>query len=192
MNRRGVLVIPLGEELREKPAVMLIVFLVLIALLAVSVFLFVTDYITSVYGYQQLQTQRVSDFEAWFVGALPQLVQVAFLFMALERKNPLFAIIAGSAFLVDVGTDVTFRIGDATGFGVWMTAILQSVILFTMGSEFLLVAAMENIIEYLPNVLESMALAANRLVSSFTRVAETFREDDEDDQHPFAGRKRGP
>ena len=85
MARR--LVIPLGTEWRQKPAAMLLVFLVLVALLAVSVFLFVTDYLTSVYGYYRLGTARVSDAEAWFVGALPQLVQVAFGFMALERRN---------------------------------------------------------------------------------------------------------
>src|SRR5687767_12138555 len=111
MARR--LVIPLGGKWREKPAVMVIVFLVLVALLAVSVFLFVTDYLTSVYGYSKLGTETVSKAEAWFVGALPQLVQVAFGFMALERRNWLFAGIAGAAFLVDVGTDVAFRVGDA-------------------------------------------------------------------------------
>lgn len=186
MARR--LVIPLGASWRQKPASMLLVFLVLVALLAVSVFLFVTDYITSVYGYFQLGTERVSDAEAWFVGALPQLVQVAFGFMALERRNWLFAGIAGAAFLVDIGTDMTFRVGDAQAFGVYVTAFLQSIILFTLGSEFLLVASLENIIEYLPDVLEAMAISSNRMVSSFTRVADTFQEDDEPDI-PAARRK---
>ena len=186
MARR--LVIPLGSHWRQRPAAMLMVFLVLVALLAVSVYLFVTDYITSVYGYNLLTTQRVSDAEAWFVGALPQLVQVAFGFMALERRNWLFAGLAGAALVVDVGTDMTFRVGDGTGFAVYMTALAQSIILFTLGSEFLLVAALENIIEYLPDVLEAMAISSNRLVDSFTNVAETFRED-EDDVHPVSRRK---
>jgi hypothetical protein len=195
MARR--LVIPLGANWRQKPAAMLLVFLVLVALLAVSVFLFVTDYITSVYGYFRLGTQRVSDAEAWFVGALPQLVQVAFGFMALERRNWLFAVLAGAAMIADIGTDVTFRVGDAQGFALYVTAILQSIVLFTLGSEFLLVASLENIIEYLPDVLEAMAISSGRLVDSFTRVADTLRED-EDDVHPVAQRKsksgggRGP
>ncbi len=178
MARR--LVIPLGAAWRQKPAAMLLVFLVLVALLAVAIFLFVTDYITSVYGYYRLGTERVSDAEAWFVGALPQLVQVAFGFMALERRNWLFAALAGAAFVIDVGTDMTFRIGGATGFGIYATALLQSILLFTLGSEFLLVASLENIIEYLPDVLEAMAISSTRLVSSFTRVADTFQEDDQD------------
>jgi hypothetical protein len=176
MARR--LVIPLGGKWREKPAVMVIVFLVLVALLAVSVFLFVTDYITSVYGYSKLGTETVSSAEAWFVGALPQLVQVAFGFMALERRNWLFASIAGAAFLVDVGTDVAFRVGDAPTIGLFFIAFLQTVILFTLGSEFLLVASLENIIEYSPDVLEAMALSSNRLVRSFSKVADTIGEDD--------------
>lgn len=188
MARR--LVIPLGTSWRQKPASMLLVFLVLVALLAVAVFLFVIDYITSVYGYYQLGTERVVDAEAWFVGALPQLVQVAFGFMALERRNWLFAILAGAAFVTDVGTDMTFRVGDASGFSIYMIAVMQSVILFTLGSEFLLVASLENIIEYLPDVLEAMAISSNRLVSSFTRVADTFQEDeDEDDVQP--ARRKG-
>lgn len=188
-NKRA-LVIPFGPDLREKPAVMLLVFLVLMALLAVSVFLFVTDYITSVQGYFLLGTQRVSAAEAWFVGALPQLVQVAFGFMALERKNRLLAAIAGAAFFVDVGTDVAFRVGDATAFSVYVIAFLQSVLLFTLGSEFLLIASLENMIEYFPNVLEAMAISSNRFVSSFSKVADTFREDEED-THPTARRKSG-
>ena len=111
MGRRRRLVIPLGANWRQKPAAMLLVFLVLIALLAVSVYLFATDYYTSVLGYYRLGTERVSDAEAWFVGALPQLVQVAFGFMALERRNTLFAGIAGTALLIDVGTDMAFRVG---------------------------------------------------------------------------------
>jgi len=190
-KRQRALVIPFGPNLREKPAAMLLVFLVLVALLAVSVFLFVTDYITSVQGYFLLGTQRVSTAEAWFVGALPQLVQVAFGFMALERRNKLLAGIAAAAFVVDVGTDVAFRVGGAAEAGIYFVALLQSVLLFTLGSEFLLIASLENIIEYLPDVLEAMAVSSNRLVSSFTKVADTFREDEED-SHPTARRKQGP
>jgi hypothetical protein len=187
MARR--LVIPLGAQWRQKPAAMLLVFLVLVALLAVSVFLFVTDYITSVYGYFRLQTERVSDAEAWFVGALPQLVQVAFGFMALERRNWLFAALAGAALVVDVGTDVTFRIGDSISLAVIATAFLQSIILFTLGSEFLLLASLENMIEYLPDVLEAMAFSSSRLADSFTKVADTIGEDD-GAGHPVARGKR--
>ncbi len=189
MARR--LVIPLGATWRQKPAIMLLVFLVFVALLAVSVFLFVTDYITSVYGYSLLGTQRVSEAEAWFVGALPQLVQVAFGFMALERRNWLFGALAGSALVVDITTDVAFRVGNTQGFGIILVALVQSILLFTLGSEFLLLASLENIIEYLPDVLEAMAISSNRLVASFTRVADTFREEDVQDSHPAARRKRG-
>jgi hypothetical protein len=97
--------------------------------------------------------------------------------MALERRSWLFAGLAGAAFLVDVGTDMTFRVGDAQGFAVIMTAFLQSVLLFTLGSEFLLVASLENIIEYSPDVLEAMALSSNRLANSFTKVADTIGDD---------------
>ena len=143
MARR--LVIPLGASWRERPAAMLMVFLVLVALLAVSVFLFVTDYATSVRGYDLLGTARVSAAEAWVVGALPQLVQVAFGFMAMERRNWLFASLAGAALLVDVATDTTFRVSGAEqlSFAIYVTALLQSITLFTLGSEFLLVASLE-------------------------------------------------
>ncbi|MBN1123134.1 MAG: hypothetical protein JXJ17_18825 [Anaerolineae bacterium] len=193
MARR--LVVPLGASWRQKPAAMLLVFLVLVALLAVSVYLFVTDYFTSVYGYNLLGTQRVSVAEAWFVGALPQLVQVAFGFMALERRNWVFGALAGAALVLDVGTDMAFRVGDAQGLAVYLIALFQSIVLFTLGSEFLLVASLENIIEYLPDVLEAMAISSNRLVDSFTNVAETFREDNEEEIHPVSrrkGRRQGP
>jgi hypothetical protein len=117
-------------------------------------------------------------------------VQVAFGFMAMERRNWLFATLAGAALLVDVATDTTFRVSGQQGFAIYMTALLQSITLFTLGSEFLLVASLENIIEYLPDVLEAMAITSNRMVDSFTNVAETFRED-EVDAHPVARRKSG-
>jgi hypothetical protein len=190
MPRQKIFVVPLGPGLREKPAVMLTVFLVLVALLAVSVYLFITDYITSVYGYNQLQTQKVSDLEAWFVGALPQLVQVAFWFMALERRNWIFGGIAALAMFVDIGTDMTFRVGQATSLAVYITAFLQSIILFTLGSEFLLIASAENIIEYMPDVLESMATASTRLADSFTKAASTISDDEEPASPPVAHSKR--
>ncbi len=189
MARR--LVIPLGAQWRQRPAAMLLVFLVLVALLAIAVFLFVTDYITSVYGYFRLQTQSVFAAEAWFVGALPQLVQVAFGFMALERRNWLFAALAGAALLVDVGTDVVYRVGDASSVAIYATALLQSLILFTLGSEFLLVASLENIVEYLPDVLEAMALSSSRLADSVTRVADTIGEDADTGGRRVARSKRG-
>ena len=182
------LVIPLGTGWRQKPAVMLLAFLVLVGLLAVSVYLFIVDYMTSVIGYGYLPTNRTSDVEAYVVGALPQLVQVAFGFMALERRNWLFGVIAGGALLIDITTDVAFRTEGIANFAVYLVALAQSVLLFTLGSEFLLLTSLENIVEYLPDVLEAMAISANRLVASFTHVADTFREDEED-SHPVAKRK---
>lgn len=197
MAGRRLLVIPLGPKWRERPAVMFGVFLVFVALLAVSVFLFVTDYITSVFGYFMLPTGRVSDLEAWFVGALPQLVQVAFGFLALERRNWVFGALAGAALIVDIGTDMTYRVaeaqqiaGQSSLFLIIVIAFLQSVIVFTLGSEFLLLASLENIIEYLPDVLESMALSASRLADSFTKVADTIGEDDGAAPPPVARSKR--
>jgi len=106
-----------------------------------------------------------------------------------------FGALAGAALILDVGTDMAFRVGDAQGLAVYLIALFQSIILFTLGSEFLLVASLENIIEYLPDVLEAMAISSNRLVDSFTNVAETFREDDEEEIHPVSrrkGRRQGP
>jgi hypothetical protein len=188
MARR--LVIPIAAGLRKKPAIIMLVFLAFVGLLAIAVRLFIDDYLTSVWGYQLIPTNQSSQDLAWFVGALPQLVQVAFGFMAIERRNRGFAIVALLAFVIDVGTDVTFRTHNIEGFWIYPIALVQTIILFTLGSEFLLLASLENVVEYLPDVLEATATTSNRLMDSITQVADIFSDEDSEDHPPARRRPR--
>ena len=141
------LVVSIGNGLRKKPAIVLIVFLVWCALFAVSLRLSWEDYVTSTRGYLLVNTNKTSMDVAWFVGALPQLLQVAFGFVALEKRSQGALAISLIAFLFDVVTDVVYKTAGLPTYSIPI-ATIESVVLFTLGSEFLLIAAFQNMAEY--------------------------------------------
>ena len=141
------LVVSIGNELRKKPAIVLIIFLAWCALFIVSLRLSWEDYLTSVYGYRLIWTNKTSADIAWFVGALPQLIEVAFGFIAIEKRNRGALAISLTAFLFDVITDVVYKTAGLPTHTIPI-ATIESVILFTLGSEFLLIAALQNVVEY--------------------------------------------
>ena len=141
------LVVSIGNGLRKKPAIVLIVFLVWCALFLVALRLSWEDYLTSVLGYQAIYTNKTSADVAWFVGALPQLLQVAFGFVALEKRSQGALAISLIAFLFDVVTDVVYKTAGLPTYSIPI-ATIESVVLFTLGSEFLLIASFQNMVEY--------------------------------------------
>ena len=141
------LVVSIGNGLRKKPAIVLIAFLVWCTLFAVSLRLSWEDYLTSVLGYRLIYTNKTSEDVAWFVGALPQLLQVAFGFVAIEKRSQGALAISLIAFLFDVITDVVYKTAGLPTHSIPI-ATIESIVLFTLGSEFLLIASFQNIVEY--------------------------------------------
>ena len=141
------LVVSIGNGLRKKPAIVLIIFLVWCALFGVSLRLSWEDYLTSVLGYGLIVTNKTSPQVGWFVGALPQLLQVAFGFVAIEKRSQGALAISLIAFLFDVVTDVVYKTAGLPNYAIPI-ATIESVVLFTLGSEFLLIAAFQNMVEY--------------------------------------------
>src|SRR3990167_8977983 len=141
------IVVSIGNGLRKKPAVVLIVFLVWCALFGVALRLSWEDYLTSTRGYLLINTNKTSMDVAWFVGALPQILQVAFGFVALEKRSQGALAISLIAFVLDVATDVVYKTWGLPIHSIPI-ATIESVVLFTLGSEFLLIASCQNIVEY--------------------------------------------
>src|SRR5688500_12692411 len=94
-------VLKLSEKLRDKPLIVMVVFATWIALAVVAARLVVEDYLTSVYGYQLLPTRKTDASLAWFIGLLPQLLQVAFGFIAIEKRSRAATLITLVAFVAD-------------------------------------------------------------------------------------------
>ena len=159
------LVVSIGNGLRKKPAIVLIVFLVWCALFLVALRLSWEDYLTSVLGYQAIYTNKTSADVAWFVGALPQLLQVAFGFVALEKRSQGALAISLIAFLFDVVTDVVYKTAGLPTYSIPI-ATIESVVLFTLGSEFLLIASFQNIVEYAGDASRAALLLGRSILGS--------------------------
>jgi hypothetical protein len=133
----------------------LILFVWPLALLlaGLSFILMYEDYMTSRAGYEALPTQKVNDGLVIFaVAALPQVAQIVlfFVFGRDTRKN--WAIgLAFAFFLADLGTDAWYKSG-----GDWLLmplAIVESLFIFTLGSEVLFTIAVGFLSEAFPEFL---------------------------------------
>jgi hypothetical protein len=159
------LVLKISENLRQKPVIVLIVFATWMALAVVAARLGVEDYLTSVYGYQLLPTRKTDDSLAWFIGLLPQLLQVAFGFIAIEKRSRTATLITLGAFVIDAFADIFFKVSGVPGdpLLLWTAAFVETTVLFTLGSEFLLIAALQNLYEYLPDALAAMIVVSQQI-----------------------------
>ena len=159
------LVVSIGNGLRKKPAIVLIVFLVWCALFLVALRLSWEDYVTNTPRYLLINTNKTSEDIAWFVGALPQLLQVAFGFVALEKRSQGALAISLIAFLFDVVTDVVYKTWGLPTYSIPI-ATIESVVLFTLGSEFLLIASFQNMIEYAGDASRAALLLGRNTLGS--------------------------
>jgi hypothetical protein len=164
------LVLRISEGLRRKPVIVLVVFATWLALAVVAARLGVEDYLTSVYGYQLLPTRKTDASLAWFIGLLPQLLQVAFGFIAIEKRSRSATLITLVAFVADAFADIIYKVSGVPG-DPWLlypAAVFETTLLFTLGSEFLLIAALQNLYEYLPDAIAAMIVVVQQ-VADVTR-----------------------
>jgi hypothetical protein len=166
------LVLKISESLRRKPMVVLVVFLAWVALAVVAVRFGIEDYLTSVYGYQLLPTRKTDPNVAWFVGVLPQLLQITFGFVAIEKRSRWAMFVALLAFVADAFADIYYKVSGVSADAMWLytSALFETTVLFTLGSEFLLIAALENIVEYLPDATAAAIAVIEQIVAVCRRA----------------------
>jgi len=165
------LVLRISENLRRKPVIVMVVFTTWVALAVVAARLGVEDYLTSVYGYQLLPTRKTDESLAWFIGLLPQLLQVAFGFIAIEKRSRSAALITLAAFVADAFADIFYKVSGVPGdpLLLWTAAFMETTMLFTLGSEFLLIAALQNIYEYLPDAIAALIVISQQLTDAIRK-----------------------
>lgn len=176
------LVVNIAQEFRSKPVVAILIFIVWLALAAVAVRLGIEDYLTSVYGYQLIPTRKTDPNLAYFVSALPTLIQIAFGAWAIEKRSRLATVVTLIAFVVDVVTDVNYKVSGVSAPSAWLypLAVAETVVLFTLGSEFLLIAAAQNVFEYLPDAVVAFFVILSKLGEVFSKMANWLFGNDED------------
>jgi hypothetical protein len=126
------------RKAQNSPFIVLI-FAVFLTLFVISLVLMYEDYNTSYLGYSLIPTNKANPNLGIWVALLPQAIQIALTYLGIEKKNPWYIIAAGLALLLDVSTDVYFKsYGGRTMSLVWI-ATIESLTLFTLGSELLFV-----------------------------------------------------
>jgi hypothetical protein len=110
-------------------------------LIGLSLVLMYEDYATSRAGYLALPTLKVNhDWVTFAVAALPQVGQIVlFYIFGRDTRKGWAVMLATAFFLADLGTDAWFKSG-----GEWSLmplAILESLFIFTLGSEVLFTVA---------------------------------------------------
>lgn len=119
------------------------------ALFYIAFRLSVWDYQTSVIGYQLLPSRKLeADTAAALIGLLPQLLQIAMGWVAASRARGrrLALLLMALAFTFDFITDLQFKMDGLPGdFGLAAITVIETLALFTLGSEFLLLFSWSNL-----------------------------------------------
>ena len=153
----------------RKSAFVLPMFVVYAVLLAISIIVMREDVWTSWKGYLALPTESGFAITALAIAFLPSIGQLATGYVTIALANNendrtyafVSGLIWGLLFLVDAYTDIFYR----NGFGwnvdleVWLTAIIQTVGVFTLGSELFFVLGFGMVMELFPDAFaESLGL----------------------------------
>jgi len=112
-----------------------------VLLVGLSLILMWEDYATSHAGYLALPTQKVNNGWVTFaVAALPQVGQIVlFYIFGRDTRRGWAALLAALFFLVDLGTDAWFK--SAGTWSLMPLSIVESLFVFTLGSEVLFTIA---------------------------------------------------
>ncbi len=154
--------------------------LVVLLGIVVGCFAFYEDYRSSYEGYRMLPTRKSGVEVIQMIALLPQVGQIIFFYMfgsTAERSektgrwkyNMVYFIVAGFLLLFDLGTDMYFKAFGLPPY-VWGIAFVESITVFTIGSEVLLTGSIGIFIELVP-------IALKQLGSIF---ADLFGEDEDE------------
>ena len=140
------------------------IFGVFAIMLVVGTGIFVEDYSTSLAGYRQLPTRKVNEWVIGLVALLPQVGQIGFMYVFAADTNKRWSIlVAAGLHLVDVATDVIYK-ASGLGFEAWVVALVESEIVYTLGSEIMIVTSLGMIIRLFPAFIEQIGELFNSIM----------------------------
>jgi hypothetical protein len=143
-----------------------------VLLVGLSLILMLEDYATSRAGYLALPTQKVnSDWVTFAVAALPQVGQIVlFYIFGRDTRRGWAALLASSFFVTDLATDAWFKSG-----GEWSLmplAAVESLFIFTLGSEMLFTIAVGFVAEAFPDFIVSLGFTTMSIKDAFASAME--------------------
>ena len=152
---------------------MMVAYPVAVVLLIIAAILMVEDYNTSLQGYLALPTAKINtSYVPFAVAAIPQAGQVLLMFVFGRNTNKSWALWIGSLlFLADLGTDVVFKSGG--NWGLVPVATIESLFIFTLGSEVMFTIAGGFVLESLNEFMLVVGQFIGMLLSSFANFAQS-------------------
>lgn len=143
-------------------------------LVALSLILMVEDYETSRAGYLVLPTLKVhTGWVTFAVAALPQAGQIVlFYIFGRDTRRGWAILLAGSLFMVDLGTDAWFKSGG--DWSLMPLAIVESLFIFTLGSEVLFTIATGFVAETFSDFIVSLSMFVRAVLDAFRNALEAL------------------
>lgn len=157
------------------------IFIFVTGLMVIGFGLSVEDYMSSYNGYKLIPTRKSFDWVVYLVAAIPQLLSVVSAYIyaeSLEIKNGLSKGSKGAllVFLVAVFLDVitdTYYKASGLDFRWWIVAFLESVFVYTIGSDLLFTYMFGLWAQMLPDAMKIMGFMSS---SSINGVINGFNE----------------
>ena len=129
---------------------------------------------TTMRGYQMLPTAKINPWIVPLVALLPQVGQVAFTYVfAMDTRRRWGILIAFVLHAFDMVTDVLYKANGQEWY-VWILALFESELLFTLGAVLGLTFSLGMLIELTPHALQQIGLV-------FHGVTQAVGLHDEDD-----------
>lgn len=130
--------------------------LVFVALFVISIVLMAEDYSTSLAGYQALPTRKAIEWIDYFVAAIPQLTQVALVYIFVDNTQKKWAMLGGvGAWLLDSALDVYYKSHDL-GWTIFGIAIIETTVVYTFGSEIMFTLSAGMLLQLLPSFFHQL------------------------------------
>lgn len=145
-----------AQNIKETPFVIPITF-IFIVMLIISCVTSYEDFLTSKLGYEAMPTRKATALVLIAVSLIPQVGQIGFAYaFGSEVSKQWMMWVALGLHLADVGTDVFFK-ANGQGFGVWLLAFVESELIFTLGSEIMLVTSVGMLLHLMPDAIEQLS-----------------------------------
>lgn len=172
-----------SDKLRDSKFIIPVTLAVLLGVI-IGAFAFYEDYQSSLHGYQLLPTRKSGEEVVQVIALLPQVGQIIFFYMfgnsiettpsGKQRINYIYFTIAFFLLLFDLGTDVYFK-ASGMSVAVWVVAFVESITVFTIGSEMLLTASLGIFFELAPEALKQLGQIFARFLGDEEESAQTAR-----------------
>lgn len=159
---------------RNAQHILLLVFPLAIMLIGISLVLMVEDFRTSLRGYQALPTTKVdTDWVPYAVAALPQVGQIVLAYIVARNTQRRWAgVLAFGFFLVDIGTDITYKInGNLTLVPI---AFMETLFIFTLGSEVLFTLAVGFVAETFAEFIALVAVFVQSILAAIETMVKAL------------------